>query len=241
MVRTVVVFALVILLVSGLCESSCAPTKCRIPGRGQRTLCGVGGACLKSHVYECSNSGKCCVYGYRKTCKKCNKLKCPVAAPKCPHVPLPAIPAPPPDPPAHKGDGIGRWNSQKVGKIERLQLQAYKIEMTTAAILYARIKGYKDASANLIHYLQNTGQTLTIAPESVMKDLPKFKQDVGVLLNTEAAKAYKHITCTSGSKAFSSKWNSFTPSNLYWFYALNGFSYSVTGVVTRSGDKASIK
>jgi len=33
--------------------------------------------CAKGHVYECNKDGKTtCDYGVRKTCQKCNKLKC---------------------------------------------------------------------------------------------------------------------------------------------------------------------
>lgn len=76
--RIFALFALVILLVSGLCEGKCRPSKCVTkPGYGARQLCGSGKSyCKSSNLYECDNRGKCCSYGYRKSCAKCKKLRC---------------------------------------------------------------------------------------------------------------------------------------------------------------------
>lgn len=195
---------------------------------------------MKSYVYECNNSGKCCEYGFRKTCKECNALKCsPPIKPTSP-TPIPSIPGPPRDPPARAGDGSGRWNSQKKSAndliFEKTALQEIKLEVKVAGHI-----AWKYTFMTLAHYLDNTGQTLTIAPETIMKDLPKFKQVVGDLVRKETAKAYKDITRTGGSKAFTSVWNGFTAASGDWKYALHGFSYSVTGVVTKSNGKKSIK
>lgn len=149
---------------------------------------------------------------------------------------LATIPRPPSDPPAPAGDGIGPYKSQSAGIKDRLSRAKF-----TAVARAARIKGYSNASKHLIHYLQNTGKTLTIAPESIMKDLPNFKQAARALVQNRATLAYNSINRANGSKAFSSRWNGFYAKKGDWFYALGGYSYSVTGVVTKYGNKGSMK
>ena len=77
-----------------------------------------------------------------------------------------------------------------------------------------------------------------------MDGLPKFRDAVKALAQNEAAVAYKKIPAAGGSKAFSSSWESFYATkdmSWNWFFAIGGFSYSVTGVVTRSSKGASLE
>lgn len=52
-------------------RSGCTNNGCRCyPGSPQ------GQYCLGDNVYECNPGGGCCIYGYRKSCAQCGKLKC---------------------------------------------------------------------------------------------------------------------------------------------------------------------
>ncbi len=73
-----------------------------------------------------------------------------------------------------------------------------------------------------------------------MKGLPQFQEKVRKLVQVEAAIAYKQIPTTKGEKSFSSKWYGFYATKSQssdWYYSLGGFSYSVTGVVEKSGSE----
>ena len=35
-----------------------------------------GLACLGDNIYQCSPSGKCCIFGYRDSCAKCGRPNC---------------------------------------------------------------------------------------------------------------------------------------------------------------------
>lgn len=75
-----------------------------------------------------------------------------------------------------------------------------------------------------------------------MRGLPLFQEKVREVVQTEAASAYKKILTAKGEKSFSSKWQSFYATKSQssdWFYSLGGFSYSVTGVVEKSGSELS--
>lgn len=146
------------------------------------------------------------------------------------------IPRAPFDPPAAPGDGIGPYKSQSAGFKDHLSRTKF-----TAVARAARIRGYNNASRNLLHYLQNTGRTLIISPESIMRNLPKFRQAARALVQNEATLAYRKITRRSGTTSFSSPWNGFYPQGGDWYYALGGYSFSTTGTVTKSGKRRSIR
>lgn len=69
-----------------------------------------------------------------------------------------------------------------------------------------------------------------------MSGLPGFRDAVKALAQNEAAAAYKSAKA-GGDKAFSSTWDVFYATkevSLNWYFGLGGFSYSVTGVVTKA-------
>ena len=150
------------------------------------------------------------------------------------------IPPPPTDPPQTPGDGSGPWNVQKPGVGDYALFAKYRGVATAADI-----RGLHHASAHMTHYLDDTGKDLIVSPEDIMKDLPNFKAAVRALAQESAKSAYSKAVAASGSATFSSPWNLYGYAggnfNDDWFYAMGAFSYSVSGVVTISQGKASIK
>lgn len=147
-------------------------------------------------------------------------------------LPIPAAPA---DPPADPGDGIGPYNSQPVSLSDRLAKKKFN-----AIALAAGGLGLSNARNNLWHYLGNSGGDKYISAAAIMRGLLQFQEKVRELVQIEAAIAYKQILTTKGEEPFSSKWHGFYATksqSLDWYYSLGGFSYSVTGVVERSGSK----
>ena len=151
-----------------------------------------------------------------------------------------SIPPAPADPPAPaNGDGIGPYNSQSAGIGDRLNEAKFYTIAAAAGEL-----GLVNAEKNMRHYLGNSGDTLIITPESMMAGLPTFRTAVKALAQNQAAAAYKRITAASGERAFSSTWQGFYATkdlSWDWFFAIGGYSYSVTGVVTKAGSGGSLK
>ena len=147
-------------------------------------------------------------------------------------LPIPAAPA---DPPAPPGDGIGPYNSQPASLSDRLAKKKFYAIAVAAGGL-----GLSNARNNLWHYLGNSGNDKYISAAAIMKGLPQFQEKVRKLVQAEAAIAYKQIPTTKGEKSFSSKWYGFYATKSQssdWYYSLGGFSYSVTGVVEKSGSE----
>ncbi|EEP79016.1 predicted protein [Uncinocarpus reesii 1704] len=148
-----------------------------------------------------------------------------------------SVPAPPADPPKpSKGDGIGPYDSKDSGFGDWVAKQKFKAMATAADGL-----GLDNAARNLRHYLGNSGKTLSVSPENMLKDLSGLSKQVRILAQNEAGDAFKAIKGAKGQKAFSSKWTNYyatTKESKDWFYALGGFSFSVTGVVSKSSAKS---
>ena len=104
--------------------------------------------------------------------------------------------------------------------------------------------GLNNAERNLRHYLGNSGKDLNVSPDVLLKDLSSLRNEVQMLIQNEATGAFQKITGASGEKAFTSRWNSFyalKELSQDWFFALGGFSCSVTGVVMKSGSGGSVR
>lgn len=145
-----------------------------------------------------------------------------------------SIPPAPADPPkAATGDGIGPYASQSPSWRDRID----KIKFFSVAVAAGELF-LDNAERNLRHYLGNSGSDLAIAPELILDGLPRFRDAVKALAQNQAAAAYKKISASGGGeKAFTSPWKSFYATkdqSLDWYFALGGFSYSVTGVVVKS-------
>lgn len=148
--------------------------------------------------------------------------------------PVPADPAAPAD-----GDGAGPYNSQKAGLSDNLS----KAKFYAVAVAAGELN-LVNAERGMRHYLGNSGQDLNIPPEDMMSGLPKFRDAVKALAQNQAAATYKAISGASGEKAFTSSWKNYYATkdqSWDWFFAIGGFSYSVTGVVTKSSGGGSLK
>lgn len=143
-------------------------------------------------------------------------------------LPVPPAPADPAQP--GEGDGIGPYDSQSASWGDRLnEAKFYGVAVTAGEL------GLNDAERNMRHYLGNSGDDLNVSPESLMSGLPSFRDAVKALAQNEAAAAYKSAKA-GGEKAFSSTWDSFYATkelSWNWYFGLGGFSYSVTGVLTK--------
>ncbi|KAL9125962.1 MAG: hypothetical protein Q9217_004906 [Psora testacea] len=143
---------------------------------------------------------------------------------------IPPVPADPPKP--ADGDGIGPYASQDAGWGDRLD----KAKFYAVAVAAGEIN-LVNAERGMRHYLGNSGDDLNISPESIMSGLPEFRDAVKALAQNQAAAAYKAISGASGEKTFSSSWDTFYATkdmSWDWYFAIGGFSYSVTGVVTKA-------
>lgn len=145
------------------------------------------------------------------------------------------IPPAPVDPPAAPGDGIGPYNSQPASLSDSLaKKKFYAIALAAGGL------GLFHARSNLWHYLGNSGSDKDISVAAILRELPQFEEKVRELVQIEAAIAYKKIPTARGEESFSSKWHGFYATkaqSLDWYYSLGGFSYSVTGVVEKSGSE----
>ncbi|KAF1836521.1 hypothetical protein BDW02DRAFT_493396 [Decorospora gaudefroyi] len=156
------------------------------------------------------------------------------------HARAPVIPPPPADPPLRpQGDGIGPYDSEDAGWRDYLSKAKFFGIAATAGEL-----GLTNAEHNMRHYLGNSGDEVTIYPENMMAGLPDFRTAAQALVQNEATAAYKSISTTTGSMAFSSKWSTYYATqdqSWDWYFAIGGFSYSVTGVVTKTSGGGSLQ
>lgn len=152
----------------------------------------------------------------------------------------PTIPGPPADPPKPAdGDGIGPYNSKGAGWRDYVS----KAKFYTIAAAAGEI-GLDNAERGMRHYLGNSGKDLHVAPGPMMWDLTKFRQAAQALAQNQATAAYNTISGATGSKSFSSPWSTYYATkdqSWDWFYAIGGFSYSATGVVTKTSNGGSLK
>lgn len=144
-----------------------------------------------------------------------------------------SIPPAPVDPPLGALDGSGPYNSKSASFADK----AKKVKFYAFAIAAGEL-GLINAEKNMRHYLGNTGQDLTIDPGLMMDDIPDFRNSVRTLVQNSASEAYNSIVEATGSTAFSSTWNIFYATEKKspnWYFAIGGFSYSVTGTVAKHG------
>jgi hypothetical protein len=98
-----------------------------------------------------------------------------------------------------------------------------KLVLVIAAL---RAKGWNDAADLLKHYLDNSGEPVTVDADRMLKDMPQFQKDV----NTTLAGIRNQ---PDGS--FQTNWQTSAPTlgdggkNENWYYALNDFDYRVVG------------
>ncbi|MFC8529822.1 hypothetical protein [Nocardia sp. NPDC057227] len=158
----------------------------------------------------------------------------PGPAPVPPPAPLP-IPAGPEPPKADPG--AGEWNSQPwYSTFDDIGFA----EVAAAVAAAADIKGYTHASAHLWHYLDNSGDTLTVNVDSVLHDVPAANTVANSIAEKEirkVASAQVKAEAYDTPTQFQSRWRGFyidEKLSADWFFAMNGISLAVSGaVITR--------
>ncbi|SFQ64319.1 hypothetical protein SAMN05421810_111121 [Amycolatopsis arida] len=145
----------------------------------------------------------------------------------------PEIPGPPPDPPTDPGagpHGVDPWYT-------RGDDEATKLMAINAAALADSI-GWTHASKHLMHYLGNSGERLSVDPDEMMRDVPRFEAQVHKTTAAELRRISDEVAIAGDygkPVAFSSGWKGeyIAPEGSKdWYYALGGVQYSVTGVAT---------
>jgi len=104
--------------------------------------------------------------------------------------------------------------------------------------------GYADAARHMRHYLDGSGKDLKVKPESMLRDMPQFKQQAKSDLNSFIQdiqmfmkdKYNGHETSENFTSKFAgSNWKNFYATkrkSSNWYYAMGGFSYSYTAKAT---------
>ncbi|MPZ96822.1 MAG: hypothetical protein GEU96_18420 [Propionibacteriales bacterium] len=119
-----------------------------------------------------------------------------------------------------------------------------RANLATAKALVATWQGMglTNAARHLQHFLDNTGDDLTVDVESILGDIARFRSDVLKQVEDTALPWVErgidkrlygdHLTFKTGWKTF----RVWTKQNPDWYYAIGGFKFSVTGyVVVSSG------
>ncbi|KAF9890465.1 hypothetical protein FE257_005870 [Aspergillus nanangensis] len=150
-----------------------------------------------------------------------------------------SIPGPPSDPkPPSSGDGIGEWGSEDPGIGDYLDKTKFYGIARTAGTL-----GLDNAKNNMMHYLGNSGDDQPVTVENMLNDLPDFSKAAKAFIQNEATKAYESLG-SSDETAFVSKWENYYAAkdeSWDWFFAIGGFSYSVSGTMEKVGSKVALK
>jgi hypothetical protein len=145
----------------------------------------------------------------------------------------PPIPGPPPDPKSDPGAGKHGSDSWWTTFDDRIMKN-----LAEDAAVFADTIGWTHAAHNLQHYLDNSGDPLTVDPDEIGRDVSDFQHKVDQTvtgqmrrLATEAAASGNYGTPVP----FSTGWNDYylgPEKSKDWYYAMGGIQYSVSGVAT---------
>ncbi len=143
----------------------------------------------------------------------------------------------PPDAPAWapRDEDSGEWASRK----PTLQDELTYAKMT-AAVVYARTKGWADAARNLDHYLGGTGEDLEQPVDRILEEEPGFADTVEQFIYDSIAGGAVDMAVAEGvtgpvSFPVNTPWESYRinrQNNENWYLALGDFNYNVSGQVT---------
>jgi WXG100 family type VII secretion target len=150
---------------------------------------------------------------------------------------LPPRPEPPPAP--TEGDGSGKHGSKERNLIQQAWDEAQK-QLWYQIANAADSAGMDDAARHMRHFLNNSGEDLSVSPEDILNDLPAFKEisqtafqsDIVESVNNRIANDYKgesmRFSITSDWRNYGIGQPSYTnqlSNEGNWFYALGTFSY----------------
>ncbi len=145
----------------------------------------------------------------------------------------PPVPGPPPDPRTDPGageHGSDPWYTRG----DDLLMKALAGDAAT----FADGIGWTHAAAHLRHYLDNSGDNLTVDPDQMMRDVDRFRAEADKTTATEMRRiaAEAEANGTYGKPVqFSTQWKGEyigPEESKDWYYAMGGVQYSVTGVAT---------
>lgn len=145
----------------------------------------------------------------------------------------PPIPGPPPDPKSDPGagkHGSDPWWTTFDDRIMK--------NLAEDAAVFADGIGWTHAAHNLQHYLDNSGDPLTVDPDEIGRDVSDFQRKADQTV-TEQMRCLAAEATASGNYGtpvpFSTDWNGYyigPDKSKDWYYAMGGIQYSVTGVAT---------
>ncbi|WP_058835949.1 hypothetical protein [Luteimonas abyssi] len=102
----------------------------------------------------------------------------------------------------------------------------------------ADMLGFNNAARHLHHYLDNSGEDLTVDPARIARDVPDFQSAVQQQLDAEVNRVIEQAVadgCYGEPIAFDSGWQGFyigREMSTDWFLAMGGIQHAVTGTVT---------
>ncbi|WP_125776040.1 hypothetical protein [Antribacter gilvus] len=149
--------------------------------------------------------------------------------------PVPGEGAPDTEPPAWSppDGGSGEHGSEDDGFWDRRKEDAIELAANAAGV------GWSDASRNLLHFLDNSGQDLTQPVDTMLKDLPGFEDKVTAREEQLGADAIRRAQASgaTGPVTFpvNTAWDGYyagQSQSANWYYATGGFSYNLNGQVT---------
>lgn len=120
--------------------------------------------------------------------------------------------------------------------------------LARGAVEAAELLGLTTAARHLDHYLDNSGDDLTVDPDQIVRDVPAFgdTRDAELRRLVDAAAADAVASGRTGEPIpFDSGWQGFyltKEASQDWFYAMGGIQYAVSGyLVVSPGDPPSVE
>ena len=141
------------------------------------------------------------------------------------------LPVPPPQAPPTPDEGSAPFGSADPGLDDRLTEQ-----MFARLADLAELRGMTNAARNMRWYLGASGETLAVDPEAMLRDMPEFAEAVRRSLSAVAEEAGAAADARYDGRPLSlplqGEWRPFDANGVDddWFYALGGFSYSLSAV-----------
>ncbi|MFF4212701.1 hypothetical protein ACFYZE_25740 [Streptomyces sp. NPDC001796] len=115
--------------------------------------------------------------------------------------------------------------------IEEPDAKDHKVrnQLNNVGAYFATVKGWPTAAGLIQHYLDCSGKTVEVEPQTMMDQIPAFQSDVDDTLRKDVH--------GRPDGPFTTEWKSTAPnpadgdSSTEWYYALNHFQYRLTGYV----------
>jgi hypothetical protein len=149
--------------------------------------------------------------------------------------PPPAIPKPSEIPAAWKNEGAGEFDNKKADPVPTDYAFQNK---AIGAVAELKKSSMPDAARHLEHYLKITGTDLPVNVDKMLAELPMLKNLANYDSVYQGQMALGKMEADKGSSTFVIPWMNVTPENPNWLYAMGTFKYSMTGLITKTGNDA---